>query len=328
MKSPLLVQGHHGLGDNLHQRGVIRQLMQHHEVWLETSWASLYHDMIQDGLHVIGKPTSLRTQCKNAQRPSERALFSPQPPPRTPRIRLHYHGSVAASTKSQTILEAMCRCAPGTSYENADYSLPIPGGWFKLIADLPIPDNRPVLIYRPLVARREWRGSEKRNAQPNAYAQLFASIRAGFFVVSIADLVPNMEWIVGPHLKADLELHAGELSFEALAALFAYADLTYTSSGFAAVLALAVNTPVISIVGGYERAQWHNTKPDLYCGIEPIKPCACSRSNCMTPCTKEIDITSAADKIASFLRTRGLPVEDAKVSDLYSAPTPKIGLRA
>jgi hypothetical protein len=39
---PLLhLIGHHGLGDNLHQRALIRQLMEKYDVWLDTSWVSL-----------------------------------------------------------------------------------------------------------------------------------------------------------------------------------------------------------------------------------------------------------------------------------------------
>ncbi|MBZ9921906.1 hypothetical protein LB579_29895, partial [Mesorhizobium sp. BR1-1-7] len=72
-KRPLFIRGMHGLGDNLHQRAVIRQLMPRFDVYLESSWIAPYHDLIADGLKVLHKRTVLRTQSKNADR--ERNLF-------------------------------------------------------------------------------------------------------------------------------------------------------------------------------------------------------------------------------------------------------------
>jgi hypothetical protein len=331
-KSPLVIQGHHGLGDNLHQRAIIRELLKTREVWLETSWAALYHDMIQDGLHLIRRPVRLRTQNKNAIR--ESALFNRKPiPPRAPRIRLHYNGAANEFGTPKTILHAMMRSAgAGLRYEDMNYSLPIPDEWFAGLGAFPLPtDERPVCVYRPLTIRPEWQGNERRNAQELQYAQLFSAIRAGFFVVSVADLEIRQEWITGPMLaKPDLTLHRGELNFEQLAALFSYADLVYTSSGFASILAQAVDTPVISVIGGYERAHWHATKPDIYCGIEPINPCACSRGNCIRHCTKKLDVDAAVRTVTEFLTRRKLPVVGGNLSDLYTEPPslPAAGLRA
>ena len=36
-KPKLYVEGMHGLGDNIHQRAVLRKLVQAYDVWLETS---------------------------------------------------------------------------------------------------------------------------------------------------------------------------------------------------------------------------------------------------------------------------------------------------
>ncbi len=98
------------------------------------------------------------------------------------------------------------------------------------------------MVYRPLVERTEWNGCAARNPDHSAYAALFASIRDQFHVVSIADLVPNVEWISGARVEADQKFHAGELEFEALAGLFSIASLVFCSPGFAVILAQTVGT--------------------------------------------------------------------------------------
>src|SRR3546814_11400043 len=60
MKS-IYVQGMHGLGDNLHQRAILRHLMQSHEVWLETPWPCIYHDLVGDQ---IGRASCRERVCQ------------------------------------------------------------------------------------------------------------------------------------------------------------------------------------------------------------------------------------------------------------------------
>ncbi len=325
---PLHVVGMHGLGDNLHQRAVIKQLMAQHEaVWLETSWPSVYHDLVAQGLHLIRRPVQLRTQTKNAER--EVAKFdSDGPPPRTPSIQIMYHGAEVARSPSDTILEAMCNLAR-VSYEDADFSLPIPQTWREALYPL-LPfgwDNgKPLLIYRPLTERPEWRGGATRNADPDCYTRLFAKIRDRFFVVSVADLEAGREWLLGPVLKPDVVFHKGELVFEQLAALFSVADMVYCSSGFGPILAQAVGTPVISIVGGYH--SWKAQRPpplmaqDML-GIDPAQrlPKWGMSGN------KTFDVTAALDQVDDFLASKHLlPSLDApsqSYSFIYGPDAPR-----
>lgn len=286
MKPALLIHGMHGLGDCLHQRAMVRILMKTRDVYLETSWVSLYHDLIEDGLRVMHKPTRLRTQTKNAAR--ERAEFWHGEVPRAHEtVAIHYGHDTISRTASGTILQAMMNSAGvGAHFDVADYSLPIPDAWFTpveaLVASWNIPDDKPLMIYRPLTVRPEWRGGERRNADPAVYAAALAAIRHRYFVVSVADLQPGREWIVGPQFKPDVAIHDGSLPFESLAALFAMADLVMTSGGFATILASAVKTPVISIIGG-ERAGWHAdaAKYAPYLGLECRDGLAAVSENCV-----------------------------------------------
>lgn len=294
------------MGDCLHQRAILRQLMQTRDVTLETSWPAIYHDLIAEGLRVSRRPVALRTQTKNVSRESESVKFSPLHQFTRAGMRIAYGGGQVLQVPSKTILEVMCNVT-GTSYADADYTLPIPLKWFDQLQEL-IPDwtqkgPKPLLIYRPLVARAEWRGSMARNADPAAYVEIFNSIRDNFFVISVADLSDGAEWIVGPDAKADLSFHHGELVFEALAALFSLADLVFTSSGFAAILGPAVGTPTISIVGGYEDVHCHDSGAKFapYLAIGPRVGCSCWTSACRKVCDKSIDLIDAKDKLSNFM---------------------------
>lgn len=299
MKTPLLVGGLHGLGDNIRQRAIVRQLMRDHEVWLESSWVSVYHDLIGQGLKVIHKPTRLRTQAKNAKR--ESSLFSRQRPPigaravtvNYPPAEVRRHGSVMA---------AMC-AATKTDAASADFRLPIPPAW-RAKASVWLekwnPD-RPIMLYRPLVDRpSDWGGCNARNPDHAAYAELFRSIRDRFFVVSVADLAPGKEWIVGERVEPDAKCHAGELEFETLAALTSMSAIVFCSPGFAGVMAQAVGTPVAMTFGGYERSQFFfaGAKDAPVLGIDPVNPCECfSHAHA---CRKTIDIPAAKQRLGVF----------------------------
>lgn len=329
-KPPLLVRGMHGMGDNLHQRAVMRQLLEHHEVWLESSWFSIYHDLIGDGLHVMRKPTRLRTQAKNQDR--EAGKFDRHGPPQgIPSVTLQYSGHNVRRQPSQTILSAMCESAGmGVNYALADYRLPIPQEWTdkarELLHSLQIGD-RPLMIYRPLVERPEWVGSVIRNADPMGYAQLLHPYRDQFFILSIADLVPGREWAIGPVVKADAAFHSGEIPFETLAALFQEADMAYTSSGFAAILAPATETPVISVTGGFERAIWHESGAKFapYLGIESATPCDCATSACRRGCNKALDLPREHERMAQFLKPLGIiPDPEPRPFEELFTSSPKV----
>lgn len=303
---PLHFIGMHGMGDCLHQRGPLKQLMKTYDVSLDTSWAAMYHDLIADGLKLVRRPVGLRTQAKNATR--EAKLFSIgryEYGMRT--VRASYSGAQVMRTESKTVLEAMCN-ATGTSYAEADYRLPVPYRWDELLRETlgPLPQRaseKPWLVYRPLVARTEWRGSIQRNADPAAYAATLDAIRDQFFVISVADLEPGKEWIIGPDAKADLSLHHGELVFEALASLFKQSSLALTSSGFGAILAPAVGTPCISVVGNYELPGCHDSAARFapYMAIGPRAPCSCWTSVCRQLCVKTVDLDAALPRVRDFV---------------------------
>jgi hypothetical protein len=294
----LLLRGMHGMGDNLHQRALVRRLMKTHSVWLETSWAALYHDLIADGLHVLHKKTILRTQTKNAKR--EAAKFHKGPPPLKAAARqIHYTGAMVR--KAGSVLGAML-ASVGLDTSDVDFRLPVPDEWLAK-ADALIAKwrpTKPILIYRPLVVRREWHFTG-RNADERAYAEVFATIRDRYFVVSIADLVPGVEWIVSDPVAAHVELHHGELEFERLAALVYRAELVFASPGFVVPLAQAVGTPVVCMFGGYENSASFSAGGTFtpYLGLDVINPCQCFVHN--HKCDKRMDVPKACAQLKVFI---------------------------
>src|ERR1035437_526610 len=317
MKPSLYIQGMHGMGDCLHERAVLRQLMQTHVITLGTSWPAIYHDLMTEGLRVTRRPVALRTQTKNASRESESAKFSPLHQFTRAGLRIAYGGGQVLQTPSKTILEVMCNVT-NTNFAEEDYRLPVPDVWHRALEEL-LPTlsaraSRPWLVYRPLVERPEWRGSMARNADPGAYAALFNEIRERFFVVSVADLEEGREWLAfGSDTKPDPSFLKGELVFEALAALFPPANLVFTSSGFAAVLGPAVGTPTISIVGGYEDYRCHDSgaKFSPYLAIGPKAGCSCWTSACRRVCDKSIDVIDAKDKLRNFVTQNCIQTSDS-----------------
>lgn len=286
------INGMHGMGDNLHQRAIVRHLARDHEVWLDTPWPSIYHDLVGARLHVVSKGSRLRTQAKNAAH--EAALFDVSQPPAVARA-LSVSYSPSAVRQHRGVLAAMsAQCGVPVG----DFRMPVPADWRHGLA---LPTDRPVLVVRPLVERREWSGCRNRNPDAAAYLELLASIRDRFFVVSVADLQKGEEWLAQPDIAADLTLHAGELDFRALAALWRDAALVYASPGFGVVLAQAVGTPVVAVFGGYEAGYSFSAgaayTPTL--AIDPIRPCDCFSHT--HNCDKRIDLPAARQHLLDFV---------------------------
>lgn len=295
----LRVAGMHGLGDNLHQRGVVRQLMQRQVVWLETSWPCVYHDLVGPRLHLVKKISPVKTYRDNALREAARFTADGVPRDAWPTKITYTPGLVRVAG---SVLGAMCR-ETGTDIGQADFRLPIPPEWAARAAALlhQWQPAKPLLIYRPLVQRSWWGGCRSRNPEHAAYATLLRSIRERYFVVSVADLRHGDEWIVGEPIDADVTLHRGELDFETLAALTARAALVYTSPGFAAILGQAVGTPQVVVFGGFEDARSFSAGATYapYMPIEPITPCACWRHE--HNCDKRIDVAAAVERVRAFV---------------------------
>jgi hypothetical protein len=283
---------------------VIRKLIARGEVvWLSTPWPCVYEDLVGDRLHLVGEGSALRTQAKNARREAGRyaATGRPNITKSRPALRLQYLPAHIRSDGS--VLAAMMRSA-NLDMEGADFRLPVPAEW-RDMADRWEREwdrrNRPLMILRPLTVRREWGGAAPRNPDAQAYAELYRRIRDRYFVVSVADLEPGQEWIVGETLGADVQLHAGELPFQAMAALFERSELVFTAPGFALILAQAVGARHVAIYGGYESPRSFSAGAGYapHLTISPVETCECFDSR--HDCRKAIDLAEAIERLDAFM---------------------------
>ncbi len=294
---PIAFHSMHGMGDNLHQRALVRRLMTSSTVYIDTPWPSIYHDLVGPKL-VLVRPAAatLRTQAKNLVR--EASLYHTSLMPRPARSvgtwytpeEVRQFGSVLGAMAASVKLGG-----------ELDFRMPVPVRWqTALDAKVLLPTTKPIMFYRPLVSRTEWGGCDSRNPEYDAYRDLYEAVRERFYVVSVADLEPRKEWLVGHPADVDLTLHRGELSFELLAALAARAALVFCSPGFAIPLAQAVGTPVVCVFGGYENSSSFSAgaKFTSTLGINPITPCSCfSHTHAHR---KAIDMPSALHRLQDF----------------------------
>lgn len=250
----MILQGMYGLGDNLYQRAVIREMG---AVDLITPWPQLYVDL---PVRCIRPRTDLRTQAKNAARPDLAPMWSPSPAgERVKRIGYGADGSILAS---------FCRSA-GIAPAHLDMGGP----------PTPPVGIEPYVVVRPATVRREWR-ADARNPDPKYLAEAAAAVReAGYTVISVADLSPGAEWALDPLPPADIVYHSGELTVEYLLALVAGAAGVIGGVGWLLPAALAYRVPMLLVYGGWgksngpqrifdprvDRSMITEAKPDNFC---------------------------------------------------------------
>jgi hypothetical protein len=137
--NPLHVVGMHGLGDNVHQRAIVRELRKNREVWLETPWPCLYHDM--PDLTLISRGTRLRTQAKNLQRENAK-FFKGSMPLGMEMLTVSYRSELVRTQGSVLgAMSATCRVPVG------DFRLPVPDEWGAKAKSLVEGVRKPLMVF-------------------------------------------------------------------------------------------------------------------------------------------------------------------------------------
>lgn len=282
---PLLVCGMLGLGDSIYQRAFLKNLP---GAYVITTWPELYADL---DVRPVRAKTQLRTQAKNLERTRVRWHI---PPADAKCIRVGYGVRELASG---SILDAMRKqfgVAPG-EMDMPRFSSPLPAG-------------KPFAIVRPVTERSEWRNSA-RGPKPEYVAQATEELRRrGYYVVSVADLEPGKEWIVGDAPHADMALHAGQWSVTQLLGAIQHASVVVGGVGWVVPACIAAKTPLYAIHGGQGghnhrsriTAPWMDLSRVGWAEPRPMCMCADMRHNC----NKEID--GFSDKFSRWLDGQGL----------------------
>ncbi len=227
-KPPLFIRSMFGLGDNVYERPFVRSAALKHEVWINTCWPELFWDL---GVHFVEPHTRLRTQARNAALHKDLWV---QPPSACTTASFSYGSKELAKGN---ILQAL-----GRSFSVVE----------PFFMDLPPLPPSPVVgeyvVVRPVSYRVEWM-NPARNPKPEYVASAATLLRDnGYRVVSVADIVPNVEWI--DPIEADIRFEHGELSVLQLLALYDSAKIVVSGVGHAIPICLASKTPCIVIAGG------------------------------------------------------------------------------
>lgn len=278
----MLVSGMQGLGDNIYQRAVLREIKE--PVHLRTSWPQLYHDL--PNIKSVMSKTRLRTQLKNIQRLGGNA-WSPDQCGSLVKLSYSAHDLVKSS-----ILQIM------SSQLNA----------VPKVFDLPKfkrPDiEMKYAVVRPCTLRSEW-CNHSRGPLSEYVSQAAEILREkGFYTVSVADLQGTAEWADGELPKCDLEYNHGELGIEDLMGLIQGASVVVGGVGWITPASIAADVPLITILGGLggfnapERVTCPPMDTSKAYWIYPDKYCYCT--DMRHACNKKItDFRSKFSKICS-----------------------------
>ncbi len=308
----IVIRGHLGFGDCIHQRAIIKTFyeMGETEIVLETFYGALYGDLVEKhGL--ILKPIS-----GHPPRVRELVHFRTERAVKIPANAFHARLSYSAATvrRFKNILGAQYACCGLTMPEKPDFSIDVPEQWRALARERVGPTDKPIMVYRPTVLNNVFR-CESRLPDLESYKTLYESIRDQYHVVSVANVGDHGEHIAGPEMDVEVKFNHGELAFEELAGLFAEAGLAFTCAGYAPVLAQAVRTPTVIVYGGHEAFGTTNVvgqhlAPTL--AIQPDNACECHGGHyfrvghqLVKPvathvCPKELDVPLALQRLKEF----------------------------
>ena len=277
----MLVSGMQGLGDNIYQRSVLREIKE--RVYLRTSWPQMYIDLPH--IKPVLPKTRLRTQLKNLDTQGANVWHAcPSLPMRKLTYTIH-------DLQRESVLQTMERRL----------------GAKPRIFDLPKFDGPEIppryAVIRPVTVRAEWR-NHSRGPYPEYIAAATDILRKkGVYTVSIADLQDGAEW-ADTLPCCDKEYNKGELIFTRLIGLIQNASVVVGGVGWIVPAAIAAGVPLIGVLGGLgafnapdkiisapmddSKTKW--ITPDNYCMCDDMRH-ACDKK-----------ITDFEDKLAGALR--------------------------
>lgn len=265
-----------GLGDAIYTRPIVEaHLKDNPDLVVRTTWPQIFADLAP----CIPSNTQLRTQKKNRDTLSADVWHEGEPTP--PQVRPRYGPNTMKA--GVTILGAMENSSGVRLGPSPGLSFPYCGLWAN---------TKPIAVVRPVTVRSEW-VNVSRNPDP-VYVERAAQILAdaGFHVVSIADIDPDREDLIGNPLFCHERYDHGELALEPLLSLMQSATVVVGAVGFVVPMCLAMGTPLICIQGGNgghnapELIVDPRVRSDHIRFLMPDNYCRCAKNN--HPCSKSI----------------------------------------
>jgi hypothetical protein len=272
----MFLKGMLGLGDNIYQRAVIRELG---PLRLVTPWPQLYADL---PVRCVNPNTNLRTQRKNAGRDD-----------------LPWYGA-PRNTKPQIIGYGGQGTILGSLMQSVNLQRR------KIVFDgPPVPklDRKPYILIRPATVRQEWR-ADARNPLPEYLCQAADALKDHYQIISVADLKEEHEWAVGDLPFAHETYHKGELRLEDLLALTAGAAGVVGGVGWLAPAAVAYRVPLLLVYGGWGAANGpqriFDPRMDTTLVTQALPDAYCQCNDRGHNCARTI--TNFGEHLANFIR--------------------------
>lgn len=275
---PLVVRGMQGLGDCIMQRPILRAAAERGPLQILTPWPELYQDL--EGVGVVRWHSRLRTQQRH-----ERESRAPWQGARgSPTVTMSYSTRLLAGGRS--IIEAMESKLP-IGDQAFIWDLPVVGKIPKMVTG-----GRPIAVIRPVTERAEWHNAS-RSPLPEYVNAIAARLMDSHFVIVVADLEPQKEWLVGPMPVCDLAFMFGQIRPMDLLELVRAADVVVGGVGWIVPAALALQTPAFIVLGGNGAHNGPDQLVDRRCDASrmgfavPMAFCECADKH--HPCDKRID---------------------------------------
>jgi len=281
----LTVEGMWGLGDNIYQLPIIKELARREKdpVYLRTPWPDLYVGI--ENLHFIRAYTRLRTQSKNADR-----FVGWDTPPVGKALKLTY-------VRDQNRGIPLWRGLVNSSGLRDDFKYHLS---FNL---MPIPRANYAVI-RPVTIRKEW-AARSRNPDPMYIQATIDHLNLrGVRSIVVADVDPPAEEFDGPIPNgAERYFIHGEKKPQDLVDMFRTAKLVVGPVGWLAPMAMATGTPSVVIHGG--AGGWNAPQIlDAPCERKPIHVLPENYCRCRShthACDKRIDLCKLKQAIDQAL---------------------------
>ena len=280
----LYFDGAMGLGDNLFQRPVIKDLAGSYKtVYLTTALPEAYWDIPNVKFVRPGeKQLRLRTQEKLVSKTPKRTWSNP--PKKTDTI---LWGHVGPSG----FWDIKTKYTELENKEDFDFTFPLKREWVEaaheLLNGLHTEGKKVCIVRRPTI-RKEW-PCPARNPKPEYYQLLIDTYKNDYYFVGLADIEKGQEWFDGDITGIDKEFNKGEIPITTIFGLLKIADMTITYPSLFMISAIAVRGKCFTIFGGIaapEQVLRKNLGYKNFGYVAPEPACACG--DMQHDCKKDI----------------------------------------
>lgn len=247
-----------GLGDTVYQRPFVKNAAAKYDrVFFRTPWPEVFSDI--ENVYPVKPHKDFRTQTENiGRRPDFKWATVP------PKTLMAHMGYAWYELSTVGIMRALEVDYP---FKTLPFNFDLPAKYNECPIDS---KGKPIAVVRPPTVRREWMVPSRNTLTGNINFCAEELRKRGYFVVSLAHLKKDAEWLTGPPVTADLYLHKGELNVEQLIGLMRHTAIAVGNSGWIVPMAIACGTPLFIVWGGRGGYDRHDTILDKRMNLSKV----------------------------------------------------------